>query len=86
MDQHIDRLSKVISNVAEVNNLMKHVPTIETKNRNLDQLGKDLQKRMDGLDSRVSNMEKTFKKLTAQNYIILKAVADNFNTLLNKME
>ena len=65
---------------------MKRMQTIEIKNRNVDQLGKDLQKMMDGLDSKVSNMEKTVKKLTYQNYSILKTVADNFNTLLNKLE
>lgn len=65
---------------------MKCVPTIETKNRNLDQLGKDAQKRMDGLDFRVSNMEKIVKKLADQYCIILKTTTDKFNTLLNKME
>ena len=41
---------------------------------------------MESLDARVSNMEKTIKKLVNQNCNILKIVADNFNTLLNKME
>ena len=45
-----------------------------------------MQKRIEGLGARVSNMEKIVKKLTDQNCIILKTVADNFNTLLNKME
>lgn len=85
LGQHIDRLSEVISNAEEVKNLMKCVPTIETKNRNLDQLSKDIQKIMDGLNARVSNMEKIVKKLADQNCIILKTMADNFNTLLNKM-
>ena len=36
LGQHIDRLSEVIGNAEEVKNLMKMVPPIETKNRNLE--------------------------------------------------
>ena len=65
---------------------MKHVPPLEAKNKNLDQLRKDLQKRMDGLGTRVGNFEKMVEKLANQNCTILKTVADNFNTLLNELE
>ena len=63
LGQHIDKLFEVEGNVEEVKNLMKYVPPLEAKNRNLDHLGKDLQKRMDGLDTRVGNLEKMVKKL-----------------------
>ena len=38
------------------------------------------------MDARVGNLEKMVKKLADQNCTILKTVADNFNTLLNKFE
>lgn len=69
-----------------VKNLMKYVPPLEAKKRALDQLNKHFQKRLDGLDNRVDNMEKTVKKQANQNYSILKIVANNNNTLLNKFE
>ena len=65
---------------------MKHVPPLEDKNKNLDQLCKDLQKRVDGLDTKVGNLEKMVKKLVDQNCTILKTVANNFNTMLNNIE
>ena len=65
---------------------MKHVPTIEIKNRNLEQVNKYIQKRVESIDSRVSNMEKIVKKLANQNCSILMTMVDNFNTLLNKMD
>ena len=65
---------------------MKCVPPLEAKNKNLDQLGNDLQKRMDDLDTRVDNLEKIVKKLVVQKCTILKTIANNFNTLLIKLE
>lgn len=44
LGQHIDKLYEVIGNAEEVKNLMKRVPSIETKNRNLEQVNKDIQK------------------------------------------
>ena len=38
------------------------------------------------MDNKVINMEKTVKKLADRNCSILKNVADNINTLLNKFE
>ena len=72
MGQHINRLFEFIINAKEVNNLMKCVPPLKAKNKNLDQLGKYLQKRVDGLDNRVGNLEKMVKKLANYNYTILK--------------
>lgn len=86
LGQHIDRLSKVIGNAEEVNNLMKCVPPLEAKKKNLDQLNKDFQKKLDGLDNKVGNLEKMVKKLADHNCTILKIVADKFNTLLNKIK
>ena len=41
---------------------------------------------MESLYARVSNMKKMIKKLADQNCNILKTMANNFNTLLNKMD
>lgn len=76
----------MIGNAEGVKNLMKRVPPLKAKNRALDQLIKEFQKKIDGLDNKVVNMEKTVKKLTNQNRSILKTVADDINTLLNKFE
>lgn len=86
LGQHIDRLSEVIGNAEEVKNLMKRLPPIESKNRNLELVNKDIQKRIESPEARVSNMEKTIKNLGDKNCNILKTMADNFNTLLNKMD
>ena len=40
--QHIDKLSEVISNVEEVKNLMKRVPPLEVKNKDNEQMLKEM--------------------------------------------
>lgn len=65
---------------------MKRVPPLEANNRAIEQKIKDLQKRLDGMDNRVVNIEKMVKKLDDQSCSILKIVANKINTLLDKMK
>ena len=47
----------MIGNVEEVKNLMKRIPPLEAKNRSMEQVMKDLLKKMDGIGNRVDSME-----------------------------
>ncbi len=42
LSQHLDRLSNVIGNAKEVNNLMKIFPPLEAKNKSMKQMMKDM--------------------------------------------
>ena len=86
LGQHIDRLLEVIGNVEEVKNLMKNVPMFEDKNIILEKANIDLKKWLKSLETRMDNIEKMIKKMVEQNSNILKTVADNVSSLLNKAE
>lgn len=86
LGQHLDRLSNVIGNVEEVKNLMKRVPPLEAKNRAIDQLVKDMQKKMEILENRVEGTENVLKELSDQSCSILKAMAENIKNFLDKLE
>ena len=86
LGQHIDRLLEVIGNVEEVKNLMKNVPMFEDKNIILEKANIDLKKWLKSLETRMDNIETMIKKMVEQNSNILKTVADNVSSLLNKAE
>ena len=63
LHQHIDRLSKVISNAEEVKKLMKKVPMFEDKNKVLEKAHTDFKKRLESLETIMGNIEKMIKKM-----------------------
>lgn len=86
LSQHLDKLSEVIGNAEEVKNLMMKVPPLESKNGEMDQLMKDMLKKMDVMENRIGGNENDIKKLADQSYSTLKTASENIKNLVDRLE
>ena len=57
LGQHLDKLLDVIGNAEDATNMMKIVSPLEVKTKAMDQMAKDMQKKIDILDSGVEGTE-----------------------------
>ena len=76
----------MIGNAEDVTNMTKRVPPLEVKTRAIDQMVKDMQKKIDILDKRVEGTENILKKISDQSCSILTAIAENIKVMLDKLE
>ena len=66
--------------------MMKSLPPLVVKTRAMDQMVKDIHKKIDILDNRVEGIDNVLKKIADQICSILKGITENIKVLLDKMK
>ena len=82
----MDKLTKVIGNVEEVENMMKRVPPLKVKARDTDPMIRNMKMKVGNLDRRIGSIESVLKKMVELSGAILRATANNIKFLLEKLE
>ena len=66
--------------------MMKIMHYLEVKSRDIDQLLRDMQKKLGKLDTRIESIDCVLKKMVDQSGVVLWPTTDNIKILLEKLE